>query len=191
MADVAQPIRSAAPPWAAWHDLSDERLKLEPLGREHSAGMFALWSHPEVVRHSGEVRDLRGRPIELPAKSASDSDRILEFFLPEHAGAERVRWALIDRDSGSFLGAIGFNAWRPRLELAFHLHPEHWGHGWMRAAAELLLARLDEGSFQAVEAFAESANTRSTGLLLWLGFLPLEEHRDGAAAFLRPAGGAA
>lgn len=191
MADVAQPNRTAAPPWAAWHDLGDERLNLEPLGRQHSAGMFALWSHPEVVRHSGEVHDLVGKRIELPAQRASDSDRILEFFLPEHAGAERVRWALIDRESGEFLGAIGFNAWRPRLELAFHLHPAHWGRGWMRAAATHLLTRLDSESPQVVEAFAEAANTRSNGLLLRLGFRPQDEQRDGATALLRPPGGAA
>lgn len=188
---MAQPTQPAAPPWATWRDLGDERLKLELLGREHSAGMFALWSSPEVVRHSGEVRDLGGQPVELPARSAADSDRILEFFLPEHAGAERVRWALIERRTGTFLGAIGFNAWRPRLELAFHLHPDHWGRGWMRAAAEQLLARLDAGDPRAVEAFAESANTRSTGLLQRLGFQAREEQRDGATAFLRPPGGAA
>ena len=44
-----------------------DRLTLEPLSLAHSAGMFAMWSSPEVCRYSGAAFDLSGRPIRLPA----------------------------------------------------------------------------------------------------------------------------
>ena len=73
--------------------LATPRLRLEPLGSEHSAGMYRLWSSPEVCRYAGSAQDWEGRPIPLPAESAADSDRIIEFFARMRAEGRGGRWA--------------------------------------------------------------------------------------------------
>ena len=61
--------------------LRNERLRLEPLSPTHSAGMFTLWSRAEVCRYSGPAVDAFGDPVQLPAVTPLDSDRILDFFV--------------------------------------------------------------------------------------------------------------
>ncbi|MCE9524313.1 MAG: hypothetical protein K8S25_17980, partial [Alphaproteobacteria bacterium] len=61
--------------------LMSERLKLEPLTRAHSGGMFARWSQAEVCRYSGPAFDVDGQPSALPAVTASDSNKVVDFFL--------------------------------------------------------------------------------------------------------------
>ena len=58
-----------------------DRLVLEPLTMHHSKGMFELWSDPKVCGHSGSADDFDGNPITLPAESAKDSDKIIDFVL--------------------------------------------------------------------------------------------------------------
>ena len=83
-----------------------------------------MWSSPEVCRYSGPAMDLSSRPIRLPAESPTDSDKILEFFLSRKQDGTGFRWALISLDSGSFVGAVGFNSLGEVCELAYHMDPE-------------------------------------------------------------------
>lgn len=151
--------------------LRTERLVLEPLAPSHSRGMFALWSQELVCRHAGPAHDVHGAPIPLPAASAADSDRILDFFVRRAARGEGFRWAVIDAEDGGFVGAVGFNHLLPRGELAWHLCPSHWGQG---LAAEAARAALDwfaaEGPGGPVQAFIDPANTASVKLAGRLGF---------------------
>ena len=116
--------------------LTTERLSLEPLTRRHSHGMFLLWSRREVCRYSGPAVDWAGEPIRLPAECPADSDKIIDFFEQMAAADRGFRWAVINRKSRVFAGAVGFNSLAPTAELAFHLRPEFWGRGIMREAAE-------------------------------------------------------
>ena len=82
--------------------LETARLRLEPLSAAHSSGMFALWSRPEVCRHSGPAIDADGLPINLPATSPGESDRIIAFFVRRAAAGLGLRWALMTRsDDGA------------------------------------------------------------------------------------------
>ncbi len=171
--------------------LRTERLRLEPLSRMHSGGMFALWREPEVCAFSGTARDLRGEPITLPARSPADSDKILEFFLHGAAEGTRFRWAVIMHADEAFVGAVGFNSLGACSEYAYHFHPRFWRQGFAReasrAALEWLFAR--EGCRE-VECFIEPANVASVALALRLGLRATGEFVDGAeryAAFSSPA----
>lgn len=189
MAPSPQHLVPDGAPWKDWPDLESPRLRLERLAPGHADGFFELWSDADVARYSGQVTDLAGGNIPTPVVCRADSDRILEFFLPHHCADERARWAAIEPDENAFLGALGFNHWHPRLELAFHLHPRHWGQGYMREAAMLLIERIDRECPQEIEAFAEPSNERSIGLLLRLGFA-LDGDTQGsprsATRFVRP-----
>jgi ribosomal-protein-alanine N-acetyltransferase len=133
--------------------------------------MFLLWSRSEVCRYSGPAVDRAGDPIRLPAESPADSDKIIDFFEEAALAGAGFRWAVIDRASHAFLGAVGFNRLDPTAELAFHLRPEFWGRGFMREAAEAALDWLAVSRpGVAAEAFIEPGNTASVALARRLGF---------------------
>lgn len=170
--------------------LTTGRLVLEPLTLAHSAGMFAMWSRPEVCRHSGPAFDLNGEPIRLPARTADDSDRIITFFLYGAAQGLRFRWAMMRRSDGGFVGAVGFNTLGPCSELAYHLAPEAWGQGLMTEAAKSALDWLRvQPDAAAVEAFVDPANTASIRLAERLGLRATGETAEGAARYLMPLEG--
>ena len=151
--------------------LSTERLLLEPLDRHHSRGMFLLWSHEEVCRHTGPALDWAGDPIRLPATTSADSDKIIEFFKCAAAADSGFRWAVVRREEEEFVGAVGFNSFSPAAELGFHLRPEFWGLGLLREAAEAALGWLQmQRPKLPIEAFIEPDNVPSIGLVRRLGF---------------------
>lgn len=147
--------------------------------------MFALWSSPEVCRHSGEARDEHGAPIVLPARTPVDSDKILQFFIGRARAGTGVRWALVTKDQGRFVGAVGFNSLLAPAELAYHVCADRWGRGYAREACEAVLrwVRAERG-VDAVEAFVEEENERSSALARGLGFVATDEVRDGARRYV-------
>lgn len=169
--------------------LETERLVLTPLTLEHSAAMFEMWSAPEVCEFSGNAVDIDGRPIELPARSASDSDRIIDYFVERQRLGLGFRWAMLSRADDSFVGAIGFNVLAPDAELAYHLQPAAWGHGFATEAGKAALAWAWD-HVDRVEAYVEPANVASTRVLGRLGFSPGTAVKDGAQLFelARPRG---
>lgn len=133
-----------------------ERLRLEPLDRRHSDGMFQMWSDPEVCRYSGPAVDISGGTITLPAESSDDSDKIIDFFLSRSEDGTGFRWAVISRYSKTFLGAIGFNSLSDSCELAYHLDPKYWGNGLMSEAANAAINwALSDFGAKEIEAFIE------------------------------------
>ena len=165
--------------------LTTERLELEALTAAHSAGMYELWSAPQVCEHSGSAEDFTGNRIVLPARTAADSDRIIDFFAQHQSRGSAFRWAMIFRESQEFAGAIGFNSIAKCAEIAYHLIPRYWGKGLMseacRSAIRWATATID---VTAIEAFIEPANVASIRLINSLGFTATGESKDGADRYL-------
>ena len=171
--------------------LRHERLRLEPLSPTHSAGMFALWSRAEVCRYSGPAVDAFGDPVQLPAVTPLDSDRILDFFVRRAAAGLGFRWALITASDNRFVGALGFNHLGACPELAYHLHPDAWGAGLMTEATRLALDWVAAAHHaRQVEAFIEPANTASIALVERLGFAATGEAVEGAGRYVARLRGA-
>ena len=167
--------------------LDTRRLDLVPLAHGHSAGMFELWSTPEVCRYSGPVSDYAGEPVDLPARNASASDRILDFWLHAAEDGWGFRWALIERAQGQFVGTAGFNSLGTTSEYAYHLIPAHWGHGYMAEASKAAFQWIGEtGLCQELELFIEPENDRSIALAERLGFMAESDLREGALRYRRP-----
>ncbi len=168
--------------------LSTARLQLVPLTLDHRAGMFELWSAPEVCRYAGEAQDRHGNPIVLPAREESDSNRIIEFFSHHLSCGTAFRWAVLLREDQVFAGAVGFNSLGGCAEIAYHLVPRHWGCGYMSEACDAAVGWAFEAhGATAVDAFVEPANQRSRALLERLGFEQTGESREGANRFLHSA----
>lgn len=155
--------------------LSSERLQLEPLAPAHSAGMFELWSEPLVCEHSGPATDSEGAPIELPAATTADSDRLLHFWIGRAEAGTGLRWAALRRDPFEFVGAVGFNVLGPQSEYAYHFVPRVWGEGLATEASQLALGWAFGAGATSVELFAEPENLRSIRLARRLGFVSSSE----------------
>lgn len=169
-------------------DIETPRLLLTALSFDHSEPMFRLWSHPEVCRFSGRVTDYARNEIPMPAASRKDSDKIIDFWIRAAADGWGFRWAMLDRSSGQMLGHIGFNALGAVSELAYHLHPDHWGKGLMFEAA---IAATDWAVTlmpdTLLEAFIEPENKSSVRLAQRLNLQPTGHLSDGAERYRRPA----
>jgi len=76
----------------------------------------------------------------------------------------------LDREAGVPVGTVGFNALGSVSEIAYHLHPTHWGKGFMfeanEAAIDWLLA---QGNCTELEAFVDPDNKSSIRLAERLG----------------------
>ena len=165
--------------------LQTERLVLEPFSKDHSLGMFELWSSPEVSCYSGPAIDFWGNPIELPATNSQESDKILDFFIRHQEQGTAFRWALLLKDKPQFTGAVGFNSLGRCSEIAFHLHPRFWGKGIMSEAcrAAISWATSTYGS-HSIDAYIEPGNLASIRLIHRFRFAPTGESKKGADRYL-------
>lgn len=112
--------------------LETERLRLRPFRKSDIDDYAALNADPEVLRYMGggpEPWD-RGR-----------SWRHLAFLMGHWYLGGTGTWAVEDRDTGEFVGKIGFSCpegW-PGLELAWALTRRWWGRGYATEGARAAL----------------------------------------------------
>jgi ribosomal-protein-alanine N-acetyltransferase len=169
-------------------DLEGERVRLEALAPEHSAGMFELWSSHAVCEHSGPCEDSQGRRIALPAATPDESDRLLRFWLDRAEAGTGFRWAVVAGDAATFVGAVGFNRLGNCAQYAYHLSPQHQGRGLASEASRLALRWAFAAGSQSVEAFIVPDNDRSRQLARALGFHDEGPAEDGLLRYLLWAG---
>ena len=150
--------------------LESRRLRLVPLAPAHSEGIFALWSEATVCEYSGPAIDSAGLPIELPASSRSESDRLLGFWLDRVRMGTGFRWAVVLRDQGEFAGALGFNSLGICPEYAYHFVPRFWGRGLATEASRVALAWSFSRGAASIECFIEPGKVTSIRLAERLGF---------------------
>jgi [ribosomal protein S5]-alanine N-acetyltransferase len=160
--------------------IATRHLVMEPLSRLHSVGMFLLWSDPEVCRFSGPSVDVFGRSISMPARSPSDSDAIIDYFVQARSNGTGFRWALVLAEDGSFVGTLGLNEVGDRSEIAFHMRPAFWGRGLMTEAVDAVLQWLQQDTqCLEVEAFINPQNGSSVRLVRRMGMFPTGEMPTG------------
>ena len=147
-----------------------ERVRLEPLGSMHSRGMFDLWREAAVCEYAGPAFDADGNTIDLPARSQSESDRLIRYWVDRSRAGTGFRWAVILREPSEFIGAVGFNALGPCSEYAYHFVPQFWGSGLASEASRLALSWAFSEYSECVELFIETDNIKSTRLAEGLGF---------------------
>ena len=140
--------------------------------------MFDLWREAVVCKYSGLAFDSAGRSIELPTRSRSESDRLLQYWLIRSRAGTGFRWAVIDLDNSEFIGAVGFNRLGASAEYAYHFVPRFWGAGLATEASRLALSWVFSRQSELVELFIEPGNARSIRLAERLGFESLNRPTD-------------
>lgn len=165
--------------------LKTVRLQLEPLSMQHSEGMFKLWSDPAVCEFSGVVTDYDQNVIPMPASSQSESDRVIDFWLKAAKDGWGFRWAVIDKETNSFTGTIGFNSVTACAEIAFHLIRDYWGQGIMSEAGKAAIDWCGQSGRTEIEAFIEPDNKGSIALSERLGLTATDVFSEGAQRYMR------
>ena len=143
--------------------ISTENLNLSPLTASDTQSLHTLWTSPEVRRFLWDDRTLA---LEETKDLVSLSQRY-----GEESGTGL--WGIRVSGSEDLIGFSGLWPFGidPRPELLFGLHPQYWGQGKAREAADALIRY----AFQTLDwsylpASADRGNTSSHQLLQRLGF---------------------
>jgi RimJ/RimL family protein N-acetyltransferase len=145
--------------------IETERLLLRPLTTSDLDEFVAMHAAPEVMRTMGPFDRDRSR------------DRLQAA---EREWAERGHglMAVVERDTGRFLGRSGLKYWPQfdETEVGWVLHPDYWGRGFATEAGRACV----EWGFRTLEvpyltAMILSDNVRSLRVAARLGMTPLRE----------------
>lgn len=142
------------------------RLVLRPFTDVDRAPFFALNTHPAVVESLGS------------SPTRAESDELVDRFAEEMAREGWGPWAVeVAGDGGApFVGMVGLHRVNaalpcaPAIEVAWRLHPDHWGHGYAtEAASAALWFGFEEAALTEIIAFTTTLNTRSQAVMERVG----------------------
>jgi ribosomal-protein-alanine N-acetyltransferase len=148
------------------------RLILRELLPEDVDGMFEMDCDTEVHRFLGNA------PIQTKEQAAE----MIQFIRQQYVDNGIGRWAVIDKQTNSFLGWAGLklimepiNNHINYLDLGYRLMRKYWGLGIATEAARASLAyAFDELQAKEVYAITEIGNTASDNVLLKAGLSFIE-----------------
>jgi RimJ/RimL family protein N-acetyltransferase len=148
--------------------IETDRLYIRELEPRDEAGMFLMDSDPEVHRYLGN------NPVKTPAEVGA----VIEFVRRQYAEAGIGRWAVLEKDTGDFVGWTGFKLMRERVngrqdfyDFGYRHTRKHWGKGYATEAARAALDYgIDRLGFTDVYAMTDIDNGASRHILEGLGF---------------------
>jgi RimJ/RimL family protein N-acetyltransferase len=155
--------------------IETERLLIRELQASDDQGMFELDSDPEVMRYIGRK----------PVETIDESRGVIAFVRQQYEANGIGRWAVIEKDSGNFLGWVGFKLIQERTNNHIDFHDfgyrflrKHWGKGY---ATESSIASLHFGKKELklpdIYAMTDVNNGASRHVLEKLGFQLLDIFR--------------
>jgi RimJ/RimL family protein N-acetyltransferase len=144
--------------------LTTARLVLRWLTPDDAPAQFSLFSDPEVTRYWS-----------TPAwTDLAQARAFVDAALADYASGEGLRFSILLRDSGTFIGSIklyDFFDQNRRCDVGYALLPAHWGKGYL---AEAMTALLDYAfhtlDLNRIEADIDPRNEASARLLEKLAF---------------------
>lgn len=144
------------------HDTT--RLQLIEVTPEHGPALFHILSNEDVTRFYGMD----------PLRKQEDALHIIESFKQTFDSRQGIRWGIVIRDSGTFIGTIGLNhlsLYSKKAEIGFELDPAHWRRGYAAEAIEAVLTYVFEtlGLYR-MGAVTFLENRASIQLLTRIGF---------------------
>lgn len=153
--------------------IETERLLMRDLMDEDVHGMFAMDSDAEVHKYLGN------KPIATLAEAQYYIDFIKQQYLDYGIG----RWAVVDKESGAFVGWSGFkfitdvvNGRTKYYDLGYRFIKKYWGKGY---ATETAMASLHYGfsklDYDEIIGIADVANMASNSVLKKIGLIKRDE----------------
>lgn len=153
--------------------IETERLILRDLCNEDAQGIYELDSDPEVHNFLGKK----------PIKSLDEAVEIIEFINLQYQENGIGRWAVIDKESRSFIGWSGFkfitkpiNGRKNYYDLGYRFIRKFWGKGFASESAKACLNygfnKMNQKEFFAM---ADKNNLASNKILEKIGMIKIEE----------------
>ncbi|ENQ3078171.1 GNAT family N-acetyltransferase [Bacillus cereus] len=144
--------------------IETERLRLIEITQTYSQNIYDIFSLEEVTRYYGMN----------PFKEVEQAVRMIDSFTKNFQEKRAIRWGIVVKETGDFVGTVGFNnlqLWSKRAEIGYDIHPAFWRKGYASEAVREVL----EYGFQELDLFRIGAitypeNWASSYLLLKLGF---------------------
>ncbi|RWZ60640.1 N-acetyltransferase [Halobacillus fulvus] len=145
-------------------ELETNRLKLVQINVEHTHSFFEIMSKDEVTKYYGMDT----------LKNIEDASEIVESFQKTYDSKRGIRWGIVLKETGDFVGTLGLNnlsTWSKKAEIGFELHPSHWNKGiTTEAVKEVLRYSFEELDLFRMGAVTYPQNEPSKQLLKRLGF---------------------
>lgn len=162
-------------------NLETERLTLRRITHDDAETLFALRTHPNVIRYLDRDSD----------KDVSAVMKLIEFMDKALATGDGINWGIALRPTPSspselnsypLVGVVGLwriNKTNHRGEAGYMLHPREWGQGIMTEAFQAVLNfGFTVMKLHSVEANTSVANAASQALLLKCGFVKEAHFRE-------------
>lgn len=143
--------------------IETSRLRLRALTLEDEAEMYRVSSNPLVTKYLGRAAPTRERIREKIVQ-------VLEGL----SAQQSILWAVVDRESGAYLGSACLWNWDQasfHAEVGYDLDPARWGQGLIpEALAPVLRFGFEKMNLHRVEARVHPENRGSIRVLEKLGF---------------------
>ncbi|MGF7048475.1 ribosomal-protein-alanine N-acetyltransferase [Paenibacillus sp. DS2015] len=146
--------------------LEDARLILRQLELDDAGAVLRCWSEVEVREYSG-----------IPELETIELAKEMIIFLNRLSTTEDgIRWGIVDKQSGAWMGSCGFNMWQLegayRGEIGCELSSLFWGQGYMNEALDLIIQfGFEVMGLNRIEALVDPSNARASRLFTSLHFI--------------------
>ncbi|WP_026833078.1 GNAT family N-acetyltransferase [Exiguobacterium undae] len=144
--------------------LETSRLALVEVTPEHAPALFHILANEDVTRFYGMN----------PLRAQHDALNIIASFKQTYDTQQGIRWGIMIRDSGTFIGTLGLNhlsLYSKKAEIGFELDPAHWRRGYAAEAIQAVLEYAFETlALHRMGAVTFLENEASIQLLTRLGF---------------------
>lgn len=142
--------------------ITTERQLLRPIRATDAAGLFALEADPIIRRFTGDDG----------FASLEAAERFAREYVSVHATDGMARWAVLDRETGDFLGWCGLRRQKDgSVDLGYRYRPDTWGRGLATEAARACVAYgFETLALEEIVAWAAPENVASVRILEKLGF---------------------
>lgn len=144
--------------------LETSRLALVEVTPEHAPALFHILANEDVTRFYGMN----------PLRAQHDALNIIASFKQTYDTQQGIRWGILIRDSGTFIGTLGLNhlsLYSKKAEIGFELDPAHWRRGYAAEAIQAVLEYAFETlALHRMGAVTFLENEASVQLLTRLGF---------------------
>jgi RimJ/RimL family protein N-acetyltransferase len=148
--------------------LETERLILREILPSDDEKMFEMDSDPEVYKF------LDRKPI----RNILQSQKMIETIRDQYARIGIGRWAIVEKESGNFVGWTGFkfekeneNGHHDFYNLKFRLLRKYWGKGYVTEATKAAIAyAFTELKLSEIYSMTLTSNVKSQRVLDKLGF---------------------
>ena len=153
------------------------RLLVRQYTEDDKELIFLLGGNEDVMRY---IR---------PVSTKEESDKfLLENIAFYQQYPNRGRWAVINKDTGEFVGScaiIPLPDDPEKIQLGYSLRTEHWGNGYATELAKAGLQYfLKNEQLPEIYGITEIPNTDSQKVLLKAGFLPFGTKKEGEKELL-------